>query len=163
NYRNENPDATDREARRAWIRHKIEVDSRRQDRVDFEDPDPHNRAVQGRYTGDAHFYGELPIEDHHAIPWGNGTYDHQNSPLVRAAGVHLFTDTRNNGPVVNHQGPHSDSYHLEVRARLDTAWQTVRGQGRKAADAALGQVIASIWVDIANGSLRLYNDRNVWL
>jgi hypothetical protein len=162
-YRRENPDATDREVRRAWQRNLIEIDSRRQDRVDFEDPDPQNAAVQGRYTGDAHFYGDLPIQDHHAIPWENSEYNHQQHPLVVQAGADLQTDPRNIAPVINHQGPHSASYHRDVQTRLDTAFGALKTRSQAAADKALGEVMRGIWRDIGNGSLQLYDDRAVSL
>ena len=55
------------------------------------------------------------------------------------------------------------SYHANVRQRLDQAWAVVKGKGRAAANAALGEVIKGIWRDIGNGNLKLYDNKNVWL
>jgi RHS repeat-associated protein len=110
-----------------------------------------------------------PRQFHHAIPWNNGTLNHQNSRLVQAAGVELRTYGPNQQIVINHLGRHTNAYHREVGRRLTVAWEALVAQGlegnalQQAARQSLDGVIAGIWRDIGNGSLRLYRTKFVWL
>ena len=90
--------------------------------------------------------------------------------LVKAAGADLKTDPRNQGDVVNHDGPHSVDYNQQVQDRMHEAWNGIEAEvqeaepevGRQIANEALGKVIEGIWTDIDNGTLRPYEDRDVW-
>lgn len=103
-------------------------------------------------------------QDHHAVPWNNKTYKHQNHPLVKQAGnPDLETMEENLRALEGHSGRHSKAYHAEVKKRLDDAAKRVAGKGREAAQKALDDVIKKIWEDIASGKLRPYNHKDVIL
>jgi RHS repeat-associated protein len=100
---------------------------------------------------------------HHGIPWNNSTYNHQAHPLVRRAGVDLKTDSRNMASIFNHRGPHSDNYHLNIRARMDQALGALPARATQAqANEALGQVMQGVWRDIGRGTLEPYNWKTVY-
>jgi hypothetical protein len=93
-------------------------------------------------------------QDHHAIPWENSTYNHQQHPLVEQAGVNLKTYEPNIQAVVGHDYA---PYHLEVQRRMNNAFMELQGDLTPgSARAALNNVIQSIWTDIGRGRLRLY-------
>ena len=102
-----------------------------------------------------------PIQNHHAIPYDNSTFDFQNHPLVQQAGVNLKTDPRNQFNLANHVGRHTNNYNRNIQARLDAAFSRVAGQSQQAADAELGQVMGEIQNDIYNGSLSPYSTKVV--
>jgi hypothetical protein len=124
----------------------------------------------GFYTSAAGFKRHLArvksafsIQDHHAIPWDNSTFRHGNHALVKAAGVDLKTHGRNIGPLGGHLGPHSSAYHRSIQRRLQTAWTRARGKGQAVAQAELDSVIAGIWRDIGNGTLKPYSNKSVYI
>ncbi len=109
-----------------------------------------NALAEGRNCGGP--------QDHHAIPYGNEKWGHQNHRLVQEAGVNLSVDPRNVRLLLNHRGRHLDSYHREVNRRLEETYNSMSAFSTRAQyDAALGGVMGGIWRDIDNGSLRPYN------
>lgn len=101
-------------------------------------------------------------QDHHAIPWDNKTWKHQDHPLVKEAGnPNLKTLGENLRALEGHAGRHSPAYHQEIRRRLDEAYVRVKDRGEEAALAELKNVINGIWNDIASGKLKPYSKKDV--
>jgi hypothetical protein len=101
-------------------------------------------------------------EDHHKVPYGNKTFDHQNHPLVKKAGVDLKEYPENRMILENHSGRHSNAYHIEVKGMLDQALENMSGQGKGAALEAFNEVCDEIEIRIANGSLKPYISKDVF-
>jgi|GEM_PF-5499197 len=100
---------------------------------------------------------------HHAIPWENSKFNHQEHDLVKLAKVDLFSFGPNIKPVAGHMGPHADAYHEAVRNRLTAAYQKLPELTQAVAEKALKEVLVKIWRDIASGKLPLYENRSVKL
>ena len=101
------------------------------------------------------------IQDHHAIPWNNKTYNHQNNPLVKLAKVDLQTFGKNLRAVEGHAGRHSATYHQQIQNRLNTAFTNLKTPSQAEAQKALNRVIKGIWRDIKNGKLAPYDLKDV--
>jgi hypothetical protein len=102
------------------------------------------------------------VQGHHAIPWNNKTWNHQNHPLVKqACNSRLDKMPGNVRPVEGHIGRHSDSYHREIRRRMNEAYDWVAGKGQVAAQKELDKVLKGIWDDIACGKLKPYDHKDV--
>jgi Protein of unknown function (DUF1557). len=101
-------------------------------------------------------------QDHHGIPWNNGTWKHQDHPLVRQAGNPNLKNMKENlRALEGHAGRHSASYHQEIRRRMDEAYKRVAGKGQKEAEDELKKVIEGIWKDIESGKLKPYDGKDV--
>ncbi|MGI2028643.1 RHS repeat-associated core domain-containing protein [Endozoicomonas acroporae] len=101
------------------------------------------------------------LQNHHAIPYQNGTFNHQNHPLVRQAGVNLRTNPYNQFMLGNHSGPHSQQYHRTVESMLNNAQTGVQGQQQ--AQRAVRGVMQQLQQGIGNGSIRPYETKAVFL
>ena len=101
------------------------------------------------------------VQEHHAVPWNNQTYNHQNNPLVKQSGADLKTLPSNLKAVQGHAGRHCPAYHRAVAQRLNAGYLKVKGKGQDAALKQLNSVIKGIWRDISNGKLQLYSSKNV--
>jgi hypothetical protein len=82
---------------------------------------------------------------------------------VKQAKVDLFGYTPKKRDLQGHMGRHTNTYHDQVKQRLDDAYDEVAGKGKHAAQEALHSVIGGIWRDIANGTLRPYANHDVTL
>jgi len=107
--------------------------------------------------------GEGSVESHHGVPYNNKTYDHQNHPLVKQALVDLEKDPRNRMLLGNHGGRHSSEYHQQIKKMLDNAYTSVAGQGVEAAKKAFYEVCDDIKSGIANGELKPYKGKDVYI
>jgi RHS repeat-associated protein len=113
--------------------------------------------------GEGGSYGQGPVQTHHKIPFGNSSFNHQNHPLVRQAGVNLKSSIRNQMLLGNHGGRHSKPYHLKIKEWLDEGFDRVAGKGQAAALRKLNQIIDRIEGGIANGTLRPYTNKDVYI
>ena len=104
---------------------------------------------------------DLQIQQHHKIPWTN--QDHWNHPLRVLSGVDLQNDRRNFMPLGGHAGRHSPSYHASIKGMMNDAYRNLSIKDQATADKAMGEVMAQIEKDIASGSLRPYDDKEVWI
>ena len=95
------------------------------------------------------------IEEHHGIPYANKTFDFQNHPLVKKAGINLETDMGNKMLLANHRGRHWTLYLKAIKERLDNALAMMFKTGRSAKD-CYNDVSQGIKRDIGNGSLKPY-------
>ncbi len=102
------------------------------------------------------------VQRHHLIPWGNSTYPHYKHPLVKDAGVDIRVDPNNLMYLGNHAGPHSKAYHAAVKNLLNQAYSRVAGQGVDAARNALQGVYQDIAGGIIDGSIKPYNNKEVY-
>ena len=127
-------------------------------------------------TGGTNLYGMVnnnPIyhwdslgeaQNHHPIPWNtnpaNPSWNFQNHPLVKAAGLNLKT----NQPLLkleNHAGPHTASYKNKIKLMLDTTWNNLSDRTSKGAREALNRTMNRIMTKIENGSLKPYDNKVV--
>ena len=63
----------------------------------------------------------------------------------------------------NHAGRHSSAYHGAIREMLDEGDAGLSGGGTKAAEKVLLKVLNQIDEDIANGTLKPYVNKDVWI
>lgn len=63
----------------------------------------------------------------------------------------------------NHGGRHSSEYHRAIRKLLDDADAGLSDGGREAAERALKEVFNKIDEGIANGILKPYINKDVWI
>ena len=105
-------------------------------------------------------------QDHHKIPLDSKTYNYSDHPLVKKAGwteADIDKDPANILRLGNHAGRHSSAYHRAIREMLDEAHTSVIGKGQGAAEKALLKVLNQIDKDIANGTLKPYINKDVWI
>jgi RHS repeat-associated protein len=107
--------------------------------------------------------GSGGIQEHHKVPYGSKKFNHQNHPLVKQAGINLEKHARNKMLLGNHGGRHSYKYHEQIDQMLWNAYGDVAGKGKDAAKSAFDSVCQKIERDIANGTLRPYNNKDVWV
>jgi hypothetical protein len=103
------------------------------------------------------------VQNHHLVPYNNKTYNHQNHPLVKEAGANLKTDPRNQVPLANHAGPHSQSYHSDVNKILNEEYAKAAGKGPTTASNALNTAYQRIYQGIQDGSIRPYVNKDVFI
>ncbi|MBN2531197.1 MAG: VCBS repeat-containing protein [Deltaproteobacteria bacterium] len=107
---------------------------------------------------------KFSIEEHHGIPYKNEGFPHYNHQLVRKAGTDIEKYERNKRLLEGHRGRHGDNYNIEIKTRLDTAWEELKnemGESEICQETALkklNSVIDNIFNDIANSTLKLYDD-----
>jgi hypothetical protein len=82
-------------------------------------------------------------QDHHAVPYANKKYNHQNHPLVKKVKVDLKTYAKNLRPLKGHKGRHLEEYHRQIAKRLDNAYKPKMSQAK--AKAALDRTIGGAW------------------
>jgi A nuclease family of the HNH/ENDO VII superfamily with conserved AHH len=101
------------------------------------------------------------VQEHHKIPWEN--VGHIQHRLRVLSNVNLKTDKRNLMMVGGHLSHHSDEYHEEVSLAMTRAYKNLKVKTQAAAFVAIGEVMDEIESRIANGTLKLYKDRDVWI
>jgi hypothetical protein len=101
---------------------------------------------------------------HHPVSPSNNTYQFYNHPLVQGAGWSK-ADLQNKQPTTyleNHSGPHCESYHDQIEKRLDLAHESINNSTDPVkCDQALRGVFDKANSDIANGTLRPYENKTV--
>ena len=104
---------------------------------------------------------DLQVQEHHKIPWTNEA--HWQHRLRVLSGVDLKNDSRNLMSLGGHAGPHSADYHATVQAMMHVAYNGQKETTQRDADKAMASVMAEIERSIGNGSLKPYEDREVWI
>ena len=104
---------------------------------------------------------DLQVQEHHKIPWTN--QNHWKHPLRVLSEVDLENDHRNLMLLGGHAGSHSSSYHAAITQLMDDAYKQLIEKTQAAADKAMGKVMAEIERGIADGNLKPYNDKEVWI
>ncbi len=103
----------------------------------------------------------MPLQNHHSVPWQNSTYNHQQHPLVQLSGINLRTSPHNQFMLGNHAGPHSANYHRIVQRLLNTNGNGVQTQ--QGAQTAVQNVMQTIQQGVTNGTIRPYNNKQVFV
>jgi Domain of unknown function (DUF4157)/A nuclease family of the HNH/ENDO VII superfamily with conserved AHH len=104
---------------------------------------------------------DLQIQKHHKVPWTN--QDHWNHPLRVLSGVDLQNDPDNLMPLGGHAGRHSPTYHASIKGMMNQAYTNLSSKDQATAHEAMSKVMSEIERDIANGSLKPYDDKEVWI
>ena len=133
------------------------------------EPDTTNKSpkVKPQASGAGALKGNGKSQGHHIIPHSNNKnsnskFDHQNHPLVKAAGVNLYTYGKNKIPLINHAGRHTDIYNQIVEDILDGYYEQLDRADENMAREALDNAISDIMDGIANGSIKPYDSKDVY-
>jgi RHS repeat-associated protein len=105
-------------------------------------------------------------QNHHKVPLDSRSHKYSDHPLVKQAGwteEDLTKDPVNVLRLGNHAGRHSSVYHQKILQMLNNAANSVAGKGQAAADKALREVLKNIDKRIADGTLRPYENKDLWI
>jgi hypothetical protein len=123
-------------------------------------------VFMAKMTGAGGYSSGGGSQEHHKIPRESKRYKYSDHKLVKQAGwteSDINKDPANIVRLGNHGGRHSSAYHRAIEGMLDEAADSVAGKGRVAADKALQEVLKEIDRGLADGTLRPYENKDVWI